>query len=128
MTDKQLSDNEMIKALEYCEDSRDTDKHCLKCPYCNESYCLDKMMADALFLINRQKAEIERLQSMNNAKLDMIHDLRTDLETTKSEAIKEFAERLKGKMFIADDNFNPVVLEADIDNLVKEMVGDGDDR
>lgn len=63
-----MTDNEIIKALEYCEDSADTDKHCLKCPYCNESYCLDKMMADALFLINRQKAEIDRLQrELNNA-------------------------------------------------------------
>lgn len=56
-----MTDNEIIKALEYCEDSADTDKHCLKCPYCNESYCLDKMMADALSIINRQKAEIDAL-------------------------------------------------------------------
>lgn len=59
-----MTDNEIVKALEFCADSRDTDKHCLKCPYCNESYCLDKMMADALSLINRQKAEIETLKML----------------------------------------------------------------
>lgn len=30
--------------------------------------------------INRQKAELERLKSMNQSKLDMIHDLRAEIE------------------------------------------------
>ena len=63
-------------------------------------------------------AEIERLQSMNQAKLDTIHDLQAenaqwkeeanryqnlwceaekDIQTVKAEAYKEFAERLKEK-------------------------------
>ena len=40
----------------------------------------------------RLEAEIERLQSMNQAKLDTIHDIREELENAKFEAIKEFSE------------------------------------
>lgn len=86
-------------------------------------------------LMNRQKAEIERLQSMNQAKLDMIHDLRTDVETARAEAVKEFAERLRGKI----DNFREkremvmlpyteaalICIEKHIDNLVKEFTEGG---
>ena len=92
-----MTDNEIIKALEYCEDSADTDKHCLKCPYCNESYCLDKMMADALDLINRQKAEIEKLtkDSKRLKKVEMqLDDMCKMYHIIKSEAVKEFAEKI----------------------------------
>ena len=44
----------------------------------------------------------------------------TDL--IKAEAIKEFAERLKGLVVYVDGL--AVVVESDIDNLVKEMVGE----
>lgn len=52
----------------------------------------------ALNFIERQQAEIERLKSMNQAKLDTIHDLQEELSTAKAEAIKEFAERLKCRL------------------------------
>lgn len=69
--------------------------------------------------INRQKAEIERLKSMNQSKLDMIHDLRAEIENTQkllqatinnslaredlfqfleAEAIKEVAEVLEAEL------------------------------
>lgn len=59
----------------------------------------------ALDLINRQKAEIERLKTDNallrqdsNADTAEIRALRRKLETSKYEAIKEFAEKLKSYM------------------------------
>lgn len=44
----------------------------------------------------------------------------------KTEAIKEFAERLKNEKTtaISCDLFEEVIRKSDIDNLVKEMVGD----
>ena len=80
--------------------------------------------------INRLNAEIERLQSIVNAELDTIHDLGDDYEralkegqelvkTAKSEAIKEFAVRLKENMQWGDIVTNAT--HAIIDNLVKEM-------
>lgn len=101
------------------------------------------LVNETIDLITRQQAEIERLQSMNQAKLETIHDLQTEIENLKielssmrtaansykmhyedgkSEAVKEFAERLKEKYSIAD--VIVTVDATDIDNLVKEMVGD----
>ena len=53
-----MTDNEIIKALERCS----TSYNCGDCPYyCNAEDCPDRLMNDALDVINRQKAEIERL-------------------------------------------------------------------
>lgn len=72
----------------------------------------------ALDLINRQKAEILELQKrIINWRADM--DYRPD--EIKSEAIKEFAERLKSKLQWDTEFENMLVFETDIDNLVKEM-------
>lgn len=92
------------------------------------------------------QAEIVRLQSMNQAKLDTIHDLQAEIERLqkekdeyaylydkhintafshiKSESYKEFAERLKNKWF--DERYYSPDVDFDdfIDNLVKEMVGE----
>ena len=43
------------------------------------------------------------------------------LKTIKSEAIKEFAERLKEKLQWDVEFDNKLVFESDIDNLVKEI-------
>ena len=67
-----MTDNEVVKALECCSKA-DCDNFCSdicpQCPYKNERYCAAEISKDALSLINRQKAEIERLQrKLNNAK------------------------------------------------------------
>lgn len=77
------------------------------------------------------KAEIERLRSMNQSKLDIIHDLRAGLEAERAEAIKEFAERLHKGIDDFRDKREMVMLpytesalliiERKIDNLVAEM-------
>lgn len=145
-----MNDNEIIKALECCVKSRNTDAYCHECPYRNYGYCLDKMMSDAIFLINRQKAEIERLKSMNQSMLDMIHDLRAEnerlnkaidnyeaclksVEIIKANAIKEFAERLKDEAettwWFDDEEQTKVCTERLIPvsvmgEIVKEMTGE----
>ena len=60
MPDKKLPDSEIIKALECCVKETHT---CLECPYTEFGQCEFLVMKDALDLINRQKAEIERLQT-----------------------------------------------------------------
>lgn len=67
---------------------------------------------------NRQKAEIEKLEK----------ELKNSVAFYKTAAIKEFAERLKEKTFyIGSWQELACVDVADIDNLVKEMVGDSND-
>lgn len=70
--------------------------------------------------INRQKAEIERLESDVEIWKDIAHRETRYVEIILTEAIKEFAERLKEKAY-TNNYCQEVVLSEDIDNLVKEM-------
>ena len=119
-----MTDNEIIKALECCSTVT-----CFtnKCPY-EEIYdipkCTTKLTQDALDLINRQKAEIERSERSAKQWEETARELFISRENAKAEAIREFAKTLKEHYsdFIGDcyyeENFRNYV-----DNLVKEMVG-----
>ena len=77
--------------------------------------------------IKRQNAEIERLKKDILIAKDAYTMLQTKNEIVKSEAIKEFAKRLKEKSYKTIRNYGltkDVVEVCDIDNLVKAMVGD----
>lgn len=99
--------------------------------------------------ITRQKTEIERLKSMNQAKLDCIHDLQKENETLsrnadtafldglnerrdvfapeiKAEAYKEFAEKLKDAAmpYLRGGKYYEIITTWCIDTLLKEMVGE----
>lgn len=126
-----MSDEDIKKALKYCFNGE-----CEFCPYRGDKFfCFDKVKEEALDLINRQQAEIERLNSLYvslgtdslgndvDVKLKYIYELETKLEAFKSEAIKEFAERLKKEAVTKCDWDNCVDIE-DIDRLVAEMVGE----
>ena len=168
-----MTDAEIIKALECCG----TDMNCHRCPANeNECGCIRKTCQNALDLINRQKAEIEKLRKRVNfveqanvqlreelkettekfncqqyvyADLsDIIRDKNAEIERlnkevdrlsqivlyhdghiadARAEAIKEFAERLKTEQSFYDGQETRIYLtEKDLDNLVKEMVGDAE--
>ena len=105
-----MTDNEIIKAL----------KDEIRRANYIESYYIDcvdiGVFQNALDLINRQKAEILELQKrIINWSADM--DYRPD--EIKSEAIKEFAKKLKKRFYLSAGRC--VVDVYHIDNLVKEM-------
>ena len=116
-----MTDNEIIKVM----------KMCLSEPCSEQAYI--NAVRNALFLINRRDAEIERLQKECEITRAYIHNnglewgLVSHLEFYKNqraEAIKEFAERLKEEQefFVNDcDDFVGYVAVGRIDNLVKEM-------
>ena len=117
-----MTDTEIIKALECCKDNSFNSFSCEKCSY--HGTC-----EDALALINRQKAEIERLTAMVEAAEDYLHPLPfknafdAEILKAKAEAVKEFAEKLEkdlGDLFMVN---HPVVASI-IDSLVKEMEGE----
>jgi hypothetical protein len=114
-----MTDNEIIKALECCV--HDDYDYCKECSYLKNKPCQLNLIQDAFDLINRQRAEIERLKAPRFmitspqiaeenltplAKLQkvVIYDeplmsfKRIDEEGIKAEAVKEFAERLKTEM------------------------------
>ena len=145
-----MTDKDIIKALKLCTEIK-TSEACDDCPYrglCREDG--DILEKDALALINRQQAEIERLKTKcENTQIgynfaeDEIKNLKKDKYKlqkalnqsedyrviAKAEAVKEFAERLKKEIDIRptysrEQNKYVVFL---IDNLVKEMVGDNNE-
>ena len=93
MTDKRLTesvgnsnrltdDEDIMKALECLFGCVD----CRKCPYSPRykfPLCQRQVAKDTRDIITRQQAEILRLKSMNQAKLDTIHDLQAEIERLK---------------------------------------------
>ena len=94
------------------------------------NFRIDNFSKDVIALINRKNEEIEQWKQEANRYQNLWCMAFDDIRTAKSEAIKEFAERLKetitnaintyynsngGGYYLAED-----VIE-DIDNLVKEM-------
>ena len=122
MTDKKITAEQIIKALECCI------LGCCECCAFDDKLnfnCKDDLMKNALDLINRKQADIERLkgeiEEANEAdretELQALKESKENakmfceaINHAKTGAIKEFAERLKAYF---EDEF--------IDNLVKEM-------
>ena len=102
-----MSYKEVIKALECCVATPFCDKD-TDCPYKGVVDCHKKSTYDAIDLINRQQAEIERLHSYDAYKY------------AKSEAYKEFAERLKGA-FCSMCEYDGGDIKDVIDDLLIEM-------
>lgn len=135
-----MADNETIKALEYCStDVRENT--CPKCAFYKEHRCSTLMLNAVSDLINRKnakieelKTEIERLKAENKSirycyeqEKSYNDTLAESCEknckrfnmTTRSEAIKDFVERLKEKFGIADCIVT--VDNNDLDDFVKEL-------
>ena len=139
-----MTDKEIIKALECCPKAEMTvDCKALGCPVYQKKGCgyvlncdidsttdaiIEGLSKDALDLINRQKAEIERLET--NC-LSMAQTMPNMAKAERAEAVKEFAERLKEyvESYDVTTGYRVTIVQAveeeTIDNLVKEMVGEG---
>ena len=115
-----MTDNEIIKALECCSKHRNTcRKNCPLDSTCNTVRdCLFELSRITLDLINRQKAEIERLQK-NIDGLNIF--TKNHIKVIRLQAIKEFAERLKRRYESVDGQYIDRILNTEIDNRVKEM-------
>lgn len=124
-----MTDEEIIKALECCCGT--AHDSCRNCPY-DDIGCEDKLEKDALDLINRQKAEIEKLSNCVVMQENLIQEqvlageriakmIIADGEI-KAEAIKEFMAKAKCFGYYIDyPKEHRVIDEDDLDNLVKEM-------
>ena len=86
MTNHKVTDEEIIKALELCNEGEDD--ACVLCPYAHTPNCYNESGKDALDLINRQKTEVDDLREI------VFMDRSEAIKLLKAEAIKEFAERL----------------------------------
>lgn len=117
-----MTDNEIIKALELCIEGGDGS--CTICPYANTPNCYVESGKDILDLINRQKAEIERLTAHIQEGIDLAKQIPEMVATAQAEAIKEFAEALNEKLYSFPTVYNSAFRKM-VDNLVKEMTEKG---
>lgn len=106
-----LTDNEIIKALE---------NEINLAEYVDSDYCTNTevlLLKSTIDLINRQKAEIERLQKDNSESAFRQYNYG---KSEAIEAIREFAERLKAE--IKSDLYGDDVMPSGtIDWLVRKM-------
>ena len=127
--ENKISDDEIISSLEVIA----TTRNCSECKIRNckwgDCNCSQITANAALDLINRQKAEIERLKECPKCIYE--YDGKTTeycvegpcsnfktVEQIKYEAIKEFAEKLKKRFYLCAGRC--VVNVYHIDNLLKE--------
>ena len=120
-----MTEAEIIKAFECCIGDADG-KDCFSCPLHDFDDCQNELNLSAFDLINRQKAEIEvRKINMNAFGLGMKRE-KERADNARAEAIKEFARMLEPKLANNTDisavGYQSII--AEINNLVKEMVGD----
>lgn len=129
-----MTDAEITKALE-CHADIDI-ATCKVCAYDGVLRCGHQLCHDALDLISRQKAEIERLEAeidkqYEQARADILGNMSDGgaschwcISQHKSEAIKEFTERLEDEAYgndLYDRSGCPVkaVTIADVENVKK---------
>lgn len=130
MTDKKLTDEEIISSLEVIA----TTCNCNECKIrsgrwgtCN---CSETTANAALDLINRQKSEIESLrEDLKRVCAERDAHICTN-NFIKTEAYKEFADKLKKQtglfhyLGVSRIDYATCVEVSTIDNLLKEMVGE----
>lgn len=138
-----LTDEQIIRALECCCDI--IGNRCSECPKYSQNkendFCQEDLHRDAIDLINRQKADIEKLKRIErfatktiekqNAEIERLKEEKTQLNKSlrfaiedglklKHEAIKEFWQRLKSQNTMD----RRIISVESGDNLLKEMAGD----
>ena len=148
-----MTDNEIIKALEYCANCENCFYGTTNCPLGEEMECRSLLAQNALDLITSQQAENENLKVENQSLRTAANSLKMHYEEAqaeienlknenfilsqkranifeiteaygrgKSEAVKEFADRLKKDIFNTEYHIDRYYRRS-IDKLVKEMAG-----
>ena len=130
MTDKKYTDEEIIKAFECCSADRGDCDKCALQKECKNTPFYTAAAKVALDLINRQKAEIEKLSIELKAMRNAANSYKAECEKLrekftldfekmeseydrqiKAEAYKEFAERIKEEIENAYNNNSNVLHE-----------------
>ncbi len=94
-----MTDAEIIKALECCA------VHgllkCEKCPKKNEGVtCMYALSKDALDLINRQKAQIEKLEKVEHFATETIHKQVAEIEKSEKEFNDKFNSLVASNVYL----------------------------
>jgi hypothetical protein len=105
-----MTDNDIIKVLNYCANVKDYED-CRKCPIKNTcDNHSEKLVVVVADLVNRQKAEIERLNLENSQMIASIKGLKKLYET-----------------YPDDEEASALYLIRQINEIVKKMKGNNDE-
>lgn len=110
-----MTDKEIIKALEDC--STYAYHYCSECGFKDGD-----LLKAALDIINRQQAEIVRLKSMNQAKLDAIHDLQAQNELLSRNADTAFQDGLNERRDLFEPEIKAEVIKKFVERLKDRIV------
>ena len=120
-----MTDEHTIKALECCQTTYG--RNCKECPYAQfqkkyitDDTCSSRLRADLLTLINRQKAEIERLKAIGK---DEIKYRKAVEKYSVSLAITEFANKVEQKCL--EKGIYPACVKRAIEETKREMTEQG---
>ena len=130
-----MTDEQIIKALEWCGNQTACTDGCPLDDLGGIDKCVHTLLLNALDLINRQKAEIALLKKVEEvaikqkAEIELLQKAKADdvslaYQVAKTEAIKEFAERLKELIPNFDGETTMKCVDRAINLLVKEMTED----
>ena len=91
-----MTDNEITKALKCCgrKHNEKNDTHCKECHFKSYLPCVAFLCDRTIDLINRQKAEIERLNEKYSRMKFNLESLLAE-RADHTEAIKEFSSRIE---------------------------------
>lgn len=114
-----MTDEQIVKALECCGNMNECKKECPLGDVGGIDKCIHTLMLDALELVKRQQAEIERLKQ-EVIELQLRKEMyRVTVDEVRAEAVREFAERLI-ELGVQEGAYEYVSVY-DIECLAKEM-------
>lgn len=117
-----MTDSEIVKVLECC--TAKPRSLCKECPYFlgNGKCKLAALQRDSLYLIKRQKEEVDVLAETLKATIAGQETLQRYIAVARTEAVKEFSAILVNKAKSTKERF---LLESLVDSVKREMEGDG---
>lgn len=115
-----MTDSEIKKALECCVGDN-YGKNCFDCPLWEIDGCQERLLLDALGIINRLQVNNERLTTAHPKTIESIKKMR---DKAKAEAYKECIEKAKEIIPTIDDTYIEIMVEEHFDDILKELVGE----
>ena len=120
-----MNDEQIVNALECCATAYD----CPDCPFECDCGSMQNLKTATVDLINRQKAEIERLKRQNE-RLEYAFVAECELSACprkkeiRGEAIKEFVKKMSNILFL--DSYSTKKIEEKMRAVKKDMEGESE--
>lgn len=113
-----MTDEQIMRGFECCYTSKG---YCHECPYSDIDLCVSTLNNDILDMMQRQKDENRWLTKRIEQQNEQIAELIANLEAARADAVKEFADKLKARMF-EDEYRVPDLSRFDVEEVLSETL------